>query len=163
MQKWKKAYIFGITTNNCENDHNFNEKSVRICLTHIVFFVGPVLFPPGPAPNSADTSGVIVGASGYGFVPPNAGNSFWGFEKIFEETLKKKKKKNTIRLKGIGGGIRIGASLTNLCMYGNSKSYRGEKIRTKRKKIEREYLSSRNASCVFLHQLISSTIYFCHL
>ncbi|XP_076240703.1 worker-enriched antennal transcript isoform X2 [Calliopsis andreniformis] len=32
---------------------------------------GPVLFPPGPAPNSADTSGVIVGASGYGFVPPN--------------------------------------------------------------------------------------------
>ncbi|XP_050594529.1 uncharacterized protein LOC126924275 isoform X1 [Bombus affinis] len=32
---------------------------------------GPVLFPPGPPPNSADTSGVIVGASGYGFVPPN--------------------------------------------------------------------------------------------
>ncbi|XP_034179936.1 worker-enriched antennal transcript isoform X1 [Osmia lignaria lignaria] len=32
---------------------------------------GPVLFPPGPAPNNADTSGVIVGASGYGFVPPN--------------------------------------------------------------------------------------------
>ncbi|CAL7938507.1 unnamed protein product [Xylocopa violacea] len=34
---------------------------------------GPVLFPPGPPPNSADSSGVIVGASGYGFVPPNAG------------------------------------------------------------------------------------------
>ncbi|XP_014475525.1 PREDICTED: uncharacterized protein LOC106744901 [Dinoponera quadriceps] len=34
---------------------------------------GPVLFPPGPPPNSADTSGVIVGASGYGFVPPSAG------------------------------------------------------------------------------------------
>ncbi|KAG7190321.1 hypothetical protein KM043_006436 [Ampulex compressa] len=34
---------------------------------------GPVLFPPGPPPNSADTSGVIVGASGYGFVPPGAG------------------------------------------------------------------------------------------
>ncbi|XP_012228170.1 uncharacterized protein [Linepithema humile] len=34
---------------------------------------GPVLFPPGPPPNSADTSGVVVGASGYGFVPPNAG------------------------------------------------------------------------------------------
>lgn len=32
---------------------------------------GPVLFPPGPPPNNADTSGVIVGASGYGFVPPN--------------------------------------------------------------------------------------------
>lgn len=36
---------------------------------------GPVLFPPGPPPNSADTSGVIVGASGYGFVPPSAGKS----------------------------------------------------------------------------------------
>ncbi|KZC13070.1 hypothetical protein WN55_05475 [Dufourea novaeangliae] len=35
---------------------------------------GPVLFPPGPAPNGADTSGVIVGASGYGFVPPNQGD-----------------------------------------------------------------------------------------
>ncbi|XP_025267946.1 uncharacterized protein LOC105258732 [Camponotus floridanus] len=34
---------------------------------------GPVLFPPGPPPNSADSSGVIVGASGYGFVPPSAG------------------------------------------------------------------------------------------
>ncbi|XP_076165978.1 worker-enriched antennal transcript isoform X1 [Ptiloglossa arizonensis] len=32
---------------------------------------GPVLFPPGPPPNSADTSGVVAGASGYGFVPPN--------------------------------------------------------------------------------------------
>ncbi|XP_031773799.1 uncharacterized protein LOC100863346 isoform X4 [Apis florea] len=32
---------------------------------------GPVLFPPGPPPNNEDTSGVIVGASGYGFVPPN--------------------------------------------------------------------------------------------
>ncbi|XP_029673751.1 uncharacterized protein LOC115241918 [Formica exsecta] len=34
---------------------------------------GPILFPAGPPPNSADTSGVIVGASGYGFVPPTAG------------------------------------------------------------------------------------------
>ncbi|XP_018057715.1 PREDICTED: uncharacterized protein LOC108693334 isoform X2 [Atta colombica] len=34
---------------------------------------GPVLFPPGPAPNNADTSGVVVGASGYGFVPPSTG------------------------------------------------------------------------------------------
>ncbi|XP_076295216.1 worker-enriched antennal transcript isoform X1 [Lasioglossum baleicum] len=32
---------------------------------------GPVLFPPGPPPNSADTSGVVAGASGFGFVPPN--------------------------------------------------------------------------------------------
>ncbi|XP_012156624.1 uncharacterized protein LOC101453863 isoform X2 [Ceratitis capitata] len=31
---------------------------------------GPVLFPPSP-PNPLDeSSGVIVGASGYGFVPP---------------------------------------------------------------------------------------------
>ncbi|XP_031366972.1 uncharacterized protein LOC102674489 isoform X4 [Apis dorsata] len=35
---------------------------------------GPVLFPPGPPPNNEDTSGVIVGASGYGFVPPNQGS-----------------------------------------------------------------------------------------
>ncbi|XP_015596220.1 uncharacterized protein LOC107268202 [Cephus cinctus] len=34
---------------------------------------GPVLFPAGPPPNDADTSGVIVGASGFGFVPPNSG------------------------------------------------------------------------------------------
>ncbi|KAG6795050.1 hypothetical protein HZU73_09500 [Apis mellifera caucasica] len=35
----------------------------------------PVLFPPGPPPNNEDSSGVIVGASGYGFVPPNQGKS----------------------------------------------------------------------------------------
>ncbi|KAH0948356.1 hypothetical protein HN011_009726 [Eciton burchellii] len=40
---------------------------------------GPVLFPPGPPPNTADTSGVIVGASGYGFVPPGAGNTLGRF------------------------------------------------------------------------------------
>ncbi|XP_034940434.1 uncharacterized protein [Chelonus insularis] len=34
---------------------------------------GPVLFPPGPQSNNAETSGVIVGASGFGFVPPNSG------------------------------------------------------------------------------------------
>lgn len=46
-----------------------------------IFLPGPVLFPPGPPPNNEDTSGVIVGASGYGFVPPNQGKSslgFWG-------------------------------------------------------------------------------------
>lgn len=31
---------------------------------------GPVVFPPAPA-DSGMTSGVVVGASGYGFVPPN--------------------------------------------------------------------------------------------
>lgn len=36
---------------------------------------GPVLFPPPPGDNG-QTSGVIVGASGYGFVPPNQGNFF---------------------------------------------------------------------------------------
>ncbi|XP_050512533.1 uncharacterized protein LOC126888381 isoform X1 [Diabrotica virgifera virgifera] len=30
---------------------------------------GPVVFPPAP-PDSGETSGVVVGASGYGFVPP---------------------------------------------------------------------------------------------
>lgn len=31
---------------------------------------GPVVFPPAP-PDNGETSGVVVGASGYGFVPPN--------------------------------------------------------------------------------------------
>lgn len=31
-------------------------------------FSGPILFPPSP--ESRDTSGVVIGASGYGFVPP---------------------------------------------------------------------------------------------
>lgn len=31
---------------------------------------GPVLFPQAP-PDNGETSGVVVGASGYGFVPPN--------------------------------------------------------------------------------------------
>lgn len=33
---------------------------------------GPVLFPAPPGDNG-QTSGVVVGASGYGFVPPNQG------------------------------------------------------------------------------------------
>lgn len=32
---------------------------------------GPVVFPPAP-PDNGETSGVVVGASGYGFVPPNS-------------------------------------------------------------------------------------------
>lgn len=31
---------------------------------------GPVLFPQAP-PDNGETSGVVVGASGFGFVPPN--------------------------------------------------------------------------------------------
>ncbi|KAJ8982251.1 hypothetical protein NQ317_018640 [Molorchus minor] len=31
---------------------------------------GPVVFPPAP-PDNGETSGVVVGASGYGFVPPH--------------------------------------------------------------------------------------------
>ncbi|XP_044004885.1 uncharacterized protein LOC122850000 [Aphidius gifuensis] len=34
---------------------------------------GPVLFPMGPPESGGETSGVIVGASGFGFVPPNSG------------------------------------------------------------------------------------------
>ncbi|KAL5284359.1 hypothetical protein ACFFRR_006567 [Megaselia abdita] len=33
---------------------------------------GPVVFPPPPADQPEESSGVIVGASGYGFVPPNS-------------------------------------------------------------------------------------------
>ncbi|KAK9744194.1 hypothetical protein QE152_g7989 [Popillia japonica] len=36
---------------------------------------GPVLFPQAP-PDNGETSGVIVGASGYGFVPPQQRSYF---------------------------------------------------------------------------------------
>lgn len=32
---------------------------------------GPVVFPPAP-PDNGETSGVVVGASGFGFVPPGS-------------------------------------------------------------------------------------------
>lgn len=32
---------------------------------------GPVVFPPPPTDGPMESSGVVVGASGYGFVPPN--------------------------------------------------------------------------------------------
>ncbi|XP_044757616.1 uncharacterized protein LOC123315816 isoform X2 [Coccinella septempunctata] len=32
---------------------------------------GPVVFPPSP-PDNGETSGVVVGASGFGFVPPSS-------------------------------------------------------------------------------------------
>ncbi|XP_021182330.1 uncharacterized protein LOC110370740 isoform X1 [Helicoverpa armigera] len=35
-------------------------------------FQGPVLFPPSPSGDPSQTSGVVVGASGYGFVPPGS-------------------------------------------------------------------------------------------
>lgn len=45
----------------------------------IIFFIlialGPVVFPPSPPDAVDETSGVIVGASGYGFVPPQQSNS----------------------------------------------------------------------------------------
>ncbi|XP_055377396.1 uncharacterized protein LOC129609491 [Condylostylus longicornis] len=33
---------------------------------------GPVVFPPPPGDAPEESSGVIIGASGYGFVPPNS-------------------------------------------------------------------------------------------
>nr|XP_053612695.1 uncharacterized protein LOC128676555 [Plodia interpunctella] len=33
---------------------------------------GPVLFPQSPPGDPSQTSGVVVGASGYGFVPPGS-------------------------------------------------------------------------------------------
>ena len=57
----------------------FTDLIVYPSLRFLSFLVaGPVLFPPGPPPNNADTSGVIVGASGFGFVPPNAGKPLGG-------------------------------------------------------------------------------------
>lgn len=36
---------------------------------------GPVVFPPAP-PDNGETSGVVVGASGYGFVPPSGQGTY---------------------------------------------------------------------------------------
>ncbi|XP_049868500.1 uncharacterized protein LOC126368515 [Pectinophora gossypiella] len=33
---------------------------------------GPVVFPPSPPGDPSQTSGVVVGASGFGFVPPGS-------------------------------------------------------------------------------------------
>lgn len=35
-------------------------------------FSGPVVFPASPEDGPMESSGVIVGASGYGFVPPSS-------------------------------------------------------------------------------------------
>lgn len=39
---------------------------------------GPVLFPPSPSGDPSQSSGVVVGASGYGFVPPGSTGKIYG-------------------------------------------------------------------------------------
>lgn len=36
-----------------------------------LLFAGPVVFPEPPADGPVESSGVIIGGSGFGFVPPN--------------------------------------------------------------------------------------------
>lgn len=36
-----------------------------------IIFLGPVVFPQSPPDAPEESSGVVVGASGFGFVPPN--------------------------------------------------------------------------------------------
>ncbi|XP_015037395.2 uncharacterized protein [Drosophila pseudoobscura] len=43
---------------------------------------GPVVFPPSPPDAVDESSGVVVGASGYGFVPPQQSNA-----NIFKRTV----------------------------------------------------------------------------
>lgn len=52
-------------------------ENVLIIQIVVVVFIelGPVQFPSGPTDGPVETSGVIVGASGYGFVPPNSQQS----------------------------------------------------------------------------------------
>ncbi|TMW53557.1 hypothetical protein DOY81_001321, partial [Sarcophaga bullata] len=59
------------------------------------YFFGPVVFPPSPPDAIDESSGVIVGASGYGFVPPQQNFSF----KL------KNKKKNKIKQKQISNTL----------------------------------------------------------
>lgn len=52
-------------------------ENIWIIQFFVVVFIelGPVQFPSGPTDGPVETSGVIVGASGYGFVPPNSQQS----------------------------------------------------------------------------------------
>lgn len=38
---------------------------------NVLFYIGPVVFPEPPTDGPMESSGVIVGASGFGFVPPS--------------------------------------------------------------------------------------------
>lgn len=44
----------------------------------ILLTTGPVVFPPSPPGDPSQTSGVVVGASGYGFVPPGSQGNTYG-------------------------------------------------------------------------------------
>lgn len=51
---------------------------VYIYMKILFWFSGPVLFPPSPPGDPSDTSGVVVGASGFGFVPPGSQGKPYG-------------------------------------------------------------------------------------
>lgn len=42
-----------------------------IITMYVLFCLGPVVFPEPPTDGPMESSGVIVGASGFGFVPPS--------------------------------------------------------------------------------------------
>lgn len=56
--KWINELIF--------NYEYMNDKQFILC------FAGPVVFPEPPADGPMESSGVIVGASGFGFVAPGS-------------------------------------------------------------------------------------------
>lgn len=47
-------------------------------LSYFICCLGPVVFPPSPPGDPSQTSGVVVGASGYGFVPPGSQGKTYG-------------------------------------------------------------------------------------
>lgn len=58
-----ETYVCGVKTFNLRTDfHSF---------VHFFYLIGPVVFPDPPQDGPMESSGVIVGASGFGFVPPS--------------------------------------------------------------------------------------------
>lgn len=69
--------------NTLASNEKFNEEKYLTNQKYIVYLIkvrniliiscisGPVVFPEPPADSPMETSGVIPGASGFGFVPPN--------------------------------------------------------------------------------------------
>lgn len=55
----------------------FSFSSFRIFSHYVLVRIGPVQFPAPPADGPVESSGVIVGASGYGFVPPGSQSKNW--------------------------------------------------------------------------------------
>lgn len=162
--------------NNRENNRGlWSCDYENTALTCVSPFVGPVLFPPGPPPNSAETSGVIVGASGYGFVPPSAGNSFARFWESKEIPLhsppppkKEKKNKRVERDRWWNTSRRAFTTIsacktTQRAVEDNGMSRKRREKKKERKGQSNTFYHAIPRSRTSALDLCINTIYCCHL